>query len=61
MSDIPTITEDEIDYAAIFIFNGALGVVNYWVKNDFDKSIEEVSHAIEQLGYFGTKNYIYKK
>ena len=31
------------------------------VKNDFDKPIEEVSNAIEQLGYFGTKNYIYKK
>ena len=61
MSDVPNITEDEINYAAIFIFNGALGVVNYWVKNDFDKSIKEVSHAIEQLGYFGTKNYIYKK
>lgn len=61
MSDIPDITEDEINYAAIFIFNGALGVVNFWVKNDFDKDIEEVSHAIEQLGYYGTKNYIYKK
>ena len=61
MSDIPNITEDEINYAAIFIFNGALGVVNYWVKNDFDKDIEEVSHSIEQLGYFGTKNFIYKK
>ena len=61
MNDVPTITEAEINYAAIFIFNGALGIVNYWVKNDFDKSIEEVSLAIEQLGYFGTKNYIYKK
>ena len=61
MNDVPEITEAEINYAAIFIFNGALGIVNYWVKNDFDKDIEEVSHAIEQLGYFGTKNFIYKK
>ena len=61
MSDVPSITEEEIDYAAIFIFNGALGIVNYWVKNDFDKDIEEVSSAIEQLGYYGTKNFIYKK
>ena len=61
MSDIPNITEDEINYAAIFIFNGALGVVNFWVKNDFDKDIEEVSHAIEQLGYYGSKHFIYKK
>ena len=61
MSDIPNITEDEINYAAIFIFNGALGIVNFWVKNDFDKDIEEVSHAIEQLGYYGSKHFIYKK
>lgn len=59
--DIPNITEDEINYAATFIFNGALGVVNFWVMNNFDKDIEEVSNAIEQLGYYGTKHYIYKK
>jgi len=61
MSDMPETTEEEINYAATFIFNGALGIVNYWVKNDFDKDIEEVSNAIEQLGYYGTKNFIYKK
>lgn len=59
--DIPNITEDEINYAATFIFNGALGVVNFWVMNNFDKDIDEVANAIEQLGYYGTKNYIYKK
>ena len=61
LSDMPDTTEEEINYAATFIFNGALGIVNYWVKNDFDTDIEEVSNAIEQLGYYGTKNYIYKK
>ena len=61
LSDKPTLTEDEINYAATFIFNGALGVVNFWVKNDFDKDIDEVANAIEQLGYFGTKRFIYKK
>jgi hypothetical protein len=59
--DIPDITDDEINYAAIFIFNGALGIVNFWVKNDFDKDIDEVSKAIEQLGYYGSKHFIYKK
>ena len=58
---IPNITEDEINYAATFIFNGALGVVNFWVMNNFDKDIDEVANAIEQLGYYGTKHFIYKK
>lgn len=60
-SDLPGLTDEEIEYASIFIFNGALGVVNYWVKNDFDKSVEEVSNTIEKLGCFGIKKYIYKK
>lgn len=59
--DIPELTEDEINYAATFIFNGALGVVNFWVKNDFDKDISEVSNAIEKLSYYGTRQFIYKK
>ncbi len=59
--DIPNITQDEIDYAATFIFNGALGVVNYWVKNDFDRDIDELAYTIEELAYHGTKKYIYKK
>lgn len=59
--DQPNISEDEINYAVTFIFNGALGVVNFWVKNDFDKDINEVSETIEKLAYFGTKNFIYKK
>ncbi len=59
--DIPNITEEEIDYAAIFIFNGALGIVNYWVKDDFDRDINEIANAIEQLAYKGTTHYIYKK
>ncbi len=59
--DRPDISEDEINYAVTFIFNGALGVVNFWVKNDFDKDINEVSETIEKLAYYGTKHFIYKK
>lgn len=59
--DLPTISEQDIEYASLFIFNGALGVVNYWVKNDFDKDVDEVSTIIERLSYFGTKRFIYKK
>lgn len=61
LTDKPELTEDEINFAVTFIFNGALGVVNFWVKNDFDKEINEVANAIEQLAYFGTKRFIYKK
>lgn len=60
-SDLPDLKEDDIEYASVFIFNGALGVINYWVKNDFDKDVDEISAIIEQLSYFGTKRFIYKK
>jgi len=57
--DLPGLKEEDIDYASLFIFNGALGIINYWVKNDFDKEPEEIAKIIEQLSYFGTKRYIY--
>lgn len=59
--DLPNLNDEDIEYAALFIFNGALGVINFWVKNDFDKEPIEISHIIEQLSYFGTKRFIYKK
>lgn len=59
--DLPDISQEDMEYASVFIFNGALGVVNFWVQNDFDKDIEEISTIIETLSYFGTRRYIYKK
>lgn len=59
--DLPNLKEEDIEYASIFIFNGALGVVNFWVKNNFDKDIEEVAQIIEKLSYYGTTKYIYNK
>lgn len=59
--DLPNLSEEDMEYAAVFIFNGALGVVNFWVKNDFDKDIDEVSEIIENLSYYGTRRFIYKK
>ena len=59
--DLPNISEEDMEYASIFIFNGALGVINFWVQNDFDKDINEISEIIETLSYYGTKKYIYKK
>ncbi|HAB66401.1 MAG TPA: hypothetical protein DCE23_03440 [Firmicutes bacterium] len=58
--DLPNLSEEDIEYASAFIFNGALGIINFWVKNDFDKDVSEISTIIEQLSYYGTKKYIYK-
>lgn len=59
--DLPNISEEDMEYATVFIFNGALGVINYWIQNDFDKDINELATTIETLSYFGTQKYIYKK
>ena len=61
ISDLPNLDDEEIEYASLFIFNGALGIINFWVQNDFDKDIKEISQIIEQLSYYGTKRYIYKR
>lgn len=53
--------EEEIEYASVFIFNGALGIVNYWVKNNFDKPVDEIVETINILSNYGTNKYIYKK
>lgn len=59
--DLPDISQEDMEYASVFIFNGALGVINFWVQNDFDKDINEIAEIIETLSYFGTRRYIYKK
>ncbi len=59
--DLPDLSQEDMEYASIFIFNGALGVINFWVKNDFDKDIEEISTIIDTLSCYGTRRYIYKK
>ncbi len=57
--DLVNISSESIEYASVFIFNGALGVVNYWVKNGFTKSVDEIANIIEKLSYYGIKKYIY--
>ena len=59
--DLPDLEEEDIEYATVYIFNGALGIINFWIKNDFDKSVDEIANIIEKLSYFGTTKYIYKK
>lgn len=59
--ELTGISSEEIEYASVYIFNGALGVINYWISNDFDKDIDEISSIIENLSYYGIKTYIYNK
>lgn len=56
--DLLNISQENMEYATIFIFNGALGIINFWVQNDFNKNIDEIAEIIEQLSQNGTKNYI---
>ena len=48
----------ELENAVIFIFNGALGVINYWIKNDFSPSSEIIAKYIEKYCINGAKKYI---
>ena len=59
--DLPEISVETEEFATAFIFNGTLGVVNYWIQNDFDKSIEELADIITNLSYYGTEKFIYNK
>jgi hypothetical protein len=43
------------------MFNGTLGIVNYWIQSDFDKTSEEIANIITDLAHYGIKRFIYKK
>ncbi len=60
-SNFPEMDELEIEYAAVYVFNGALGVINYWIRNDFDQDIDEVSKYIERLTLDGIRKFVNKK
>lgn len=49
---------DEIERSAIFVFNGALGIINNWVKHDFDTDISVLAKSIENICLNGIKEYI---
>ena len=61
INDLDSIDNEEIEYATVFIFNGSLGIINYWIKSDFEQNIDEIAHVIETLSYYGIKKFIYKK
>ena len=59
--EINNLDEKNIEFAATFIFNGAIGVINYWVQNEFNDSIDYIAKTIEELSYNGIKSYLYNE
>ena len=59
--EIENLDEQKIEFAATFIFNGAIGVINYWVQNEFTDTVDEISAIIEELSYNGIKSYLYNE
>ena len=58
--DIPNISEEIEEYATVYLFNGTLGIVNYWIQNEFDKQIEDIANMVISLSYFGVNKFIYE-
>lgn len=54
----PHLKEQDIEYASVFFFNASLGVINYWIQNDFDGDPEEIGQMIDQLTKHGIKKFI---
>ena len=52
---------EELQYTVIFIFNGALGAINYWIKSDFKADIDDVAEYIEKLSLDGAHKFIPEK
>lgn len=43
------IDDEYMEYASIYVFNGSLGVINYWVKSDFEKDVLEIAKLIGKI------------
>lgn len=54
----PGIDKNNIEYQTVFIFNGALGVINYWIKSDFNEDVEVIAKMIEDTTVNGVSKYI---
>ena len=51
----------ELENSVVFIFNGALGVINYWVKNGFNISSDLLAKYIERCCLGGVGKFISSK
>ncbi|MBR4693302.1 MAG: TetR/AcrR family transcriptional regulator [Bacilli bacterium] len=56
----PDINSEELENSVVFIFNGALGVINYWIKNDFSTPTDDLAKYIEMYCLYGAKKYLPK-
>ncbi len=56
----PDIDSSELENAVVFIFNGALGVINYWIKNNFSPASDDIARYIEMYSLHGAKKYLPK-
>ena len=59
--DVPNINTEDEEYATAYLFNGTIGIVNYWIQNNFDKNIEDIAKIVRDLSYYGTERFIYNK
>ena len=50
-------SENEKTIGSIFVVNGTLGIINYWVQNDFEEDIESLSDTINKISYYGLSKY----
>lgn len=53
-----TIDSTQLENDVVFIFNGALGVINYWIKNDFNIPINDLAKYIEDCTVNGARKVI---
>ena len=60
-SNIDSDDYNDLENSVVFIFNGALGVINYWVKNDFSISSDLLAKYIEKYCLGGVSKFIPKK
>lgn len=49
--------EEDKSLAAVYAFNGTLGVINYWIQNDFEEDVDLISNVIEKICYNGLSGY----
>lgn len=49
--------EEEKNLDTIFVVNGTLGIIYYWVENDFSEDIDDLANEINRISYFGLSKY----
>ena len=57
MNNLKNINESETIMPFIFTFNGSLGIINYWIQNNFEEDIDKLSEVIEKTSYNGLYGY----